>query len=201
MKQKDLIWLIIPILLGTLSIAIWLYEINSIVGWNSLDWLSQELYSVYIITFLAVASYLLPSAKISNVSTTKVLACGITMYLAAIGAFVLARGVFYDLYSRVPESINASTWSIWKLFGIVSLVAVVFFLLKQWFLDATDRFHILTLVVALIAVVPMSLISVEYVPGFGVDDHFVDAVKMGYPVFWTNVLLGVTSFLMSRKII
>lgn len=201
MKQKDLIWLIIPILLGVFSLAIWLYEINTIIGWNSLNWLQQELYSVYIITLLAVISYLLPIARISKVGMKKVFACGITMYMVALGSFLLARTVFYDLYSRVPNSINLSTWSIWKLFGIVSLVAVVFFLLKQWFLDATDRFHILTLVVALIAVVPMSLITIEYIPGFGVEDHFVDAVKMGYPVFWTNVLLGITSFLMSRKII
>ncbi|MCP4437335.1 MAG: hypothetical protein GY810_00010 [Aureispira sp.] len=201
MKQKDFIWFLMPLFLGSLSLLIWLYEINSIIGWNSLEWLNQELYSIYIITLLVVISYLLPIAKISQVGMARVLVCGLTMYGAAIGGFILARGVFYDLYNKIPESINHYAWSIWKLFAIVLLVAIVFFLLKQWLLDATDRFHILTLIVALIAVVPMSLITVEYIPGFGVEDHFVDAVKMGYPVFWINVLLGITSFFMSRKII
>jgi hypothetical protein len=57
------------------------------------------------------------------------------------------------------------------------------------------------LVAVFITVVPASLATVEWIPGFGNGITFVDAVKMGYPMFWINVLLGWTAFAMVKKAI
>jgi hypothetical protein len=39
--------------------------------------------------------------------------------------------------------------------------------------------------------IPLSLITILLIPGFGHQTGWIDAVKMGYPVFWVTVLLGV----------
>jgi hypothetical protein len=59
----------------------------------------------------------------------------------------------------------------------------------------------MTIVAVFISIVPASLISIEWVKGFASTESFVDAVKMGYPVFWLNTLLGWVSYAMAKRII
>jgi hypothetical protein len=169
------------------------------VGWKSLDWLRVPLYSVPIVAGLVVASYLLPILMWSKAKWSIILACTASMYAAAFGGYWAGKFLFMALYSRAAS--EKHVWHVWAMILLVTVVAAIFFFLKQRFLFKSGRFHILTLVAVFITVVPASLATVEWIPGFGNGITFVDAVKMGYPMFWINVLLGWTAFAMVKKAI
>lgn len=191
--------LLIPVLLGLLAWGIWLYEIVHVVGWMSLDWLTLPLYSVYIVTGITVASYLAPILLWSKAKWYVMLACIVGMYLAAYGGYYLGRMMFTQLYAGVTDSKHVL--DVWALFFIVLMVSAVFFFLKQYFLFKSGQFHVLTLMAVFISVIPASLATIEWFPGFGNSVGFVDAVKMGYPMFWVNLMLGWTAYAMVRKLI
>ena len=90
---------------------------------------------------------------------------------------------------------------VWYLIFVVSIVAVFFYYVKQFLLFKSEIFHIMTIIAVFISIIPASLISIEWVKGFAVIESFVEAVKMGYPIFWLNVLMGFVSYAMVRKII
>jgi hypothetical protein len=59
----------------------------------------------------------------------------------------------------------------------------------------------MTIVAVFISIIPASLISIEWIKGFATSVSFVESVKMGYPLFWLNVMLGWVSYAMVKKII
>jgi len=60
LNKIDYLALVVPVLLGALSILLWLLEIIHLKGWFGINWMTSELISVYLITFLVVLSYILP---------------------------------------------------------------------------------------------------------------------------------------------
>lgn len=197
---KDFIALTIPILLGILAWGIWLYEIVNRVGWESANWLRVPLCSVYIITGITVVSYLAPILMWSKAKWYVMSACILGMYLAAYGGYYFGRYLFTQLYLK-QFSDKTHVMDVWALFFLVLAVSAVFFSLKQYFLFKSGQFHILTLMAVFISVIPASLATVEWFPGFGSTIGFIDAVKMGYPMLWVNILLGWTAYAMVRKLI
>jgi hypothetical protein len=196
---KDFIALALPLFLGVVAWGVWLYEITQIVGWAGLEWLRVELYSVYVITGITVLSYLLPIFMWSRAKWYWNLTCFLGMYLAGLGGYWSGRYLLTQLYSRIPHEHHIS--QLWALFLVLLIVSSVFFFLKQYFLFRSGSFHVLTLMAVFIAVVPASLGTVEWFPGFGSMHSFVDAVKMGYPIFWVNLFLGWTAYAMVKKLI
>ena len=47
--------------------------------------------------------------------------------------------------------------------------------------------------------IPLSMISVKVIPGFGSGSDWIDAVKMGYPVFWMIASLGISGLMISKQ--
>jgi hypothetical protein len=197
---RDFLSLIVPVLLGLASMGLWLLDIFLGPGWVGLDWIRQEMGSVYVITGLAIVSYLFPFLLHSAyVSWLTLVVCGAGMYTTALMGFFAARSVFFRVYSRLP--VNEHIWVVLELFMIAIAVALVLFYLKQYFLFRSDRLHAITLMFAFVSVIPASIISVEWLVNFGNDSSFVDAVKMGYPFLWINIFLGHIAYLMVKKII
>lgn len=196
---KDFIALLLPLLLGVGAWGIWIYEMTQVVGWHGLEWLRVELVSVYVVTGISVLSYLLPIFMWSRAKWYWNLVCFLGMYAAGLGGYWMGRYLLVRLYSRVPH--DHHIMHLWALFFVLLVVSSVFFFLKQYFLFKSGSFHVLTLMAVFIAVVPASLGMVEWFPGFGSMHSFVDSVKMGYPVFWVNLLLGWTAYAMVKKLI
>lgn len=192
---KDLILLIIPIAIGACCLLLWWYELHALIGWQGMGWVRESLTSVYIITGLVVFVFLLPILVELNMSIIWLVIYGLLLYGASLGAFFTAKAVFYTLHAEalVTNDHQMIAFSIWKLMGIAIALSAVYFIPMRHFHKKTDGMHVLTILVAIISVVPASLISVENLPLWGAKMAFVDAVKLGYPVFWIPIFLGLLS--------
>jgi len=198
-KYVDVIALIIPVFLGMASLAIWLTEIRYFVGWNGIEWIRTDLKSVYIATLLAVCSYILPVVIISKPKWPNAILSIILLYIFSLFSYFISKWIFKQLYIKMGDETHVMY--VWYLIFVVTIVAVFFYYVKQFLLFKSEIFHIMTIIAVFISIIPASLISIEWVKGFAVIESFVEAVKMGYPIFWLNVLMGFVSYAMVRKII
>ncbi len=79
------------------------------------------------------------------------------------------------------------------------LIALIYALLIP-FINKRKRVPAYLLLLLAFLVTPfLSMVSIKIWPGFGTGTDWVDAVKMGYPVFWTTLTLGLTGFLIKLK--
>jgi hypothetical protein len=207
---KDLLFLALPLLIGCLTWGIWYYELQgaNIPNQNAYDWIHQLQIAPSIIVILVVLIYLLPQIIEFKIPWYWCLFHLILLSIVGYCSYLLAQDIFKDLYKeRVFSFItntenNIAAWSAWKLFGITTLVSILFFVPIRQFHKSTDGMHILTIMVAIIAVIPMSLISLE-IHHFWQSETtpfvFVRAVQLGYPVLWLPVLLGVFSVATAKE--
>jgi len=192
---KDIFLLIIPIVVGMVSCLMWWYELHYVVGWKGIGWIHQPLTSVYIIPLLVVLVFLLPMRMELKMPIKWLLFYLILLYGASLYTYFFAKQIFYTLYTQglIGGDNRIITLAIWKLMTIVILLSVVYFIPMRHFHKTTDGMHILTIMVAIISVVPASLIFVEQLPFWSEGTAFIDAVKLGYPTFWMPIFLGLLS--------
>jgi hypothetical protein len=198
-KKIDAFVLSIPVLLGTVSMILWLTEIIYRVGWNGIEWIVTDLKSVYLLTLLAVLSYVLPMIFLSKVKVRNTIISLTLLYLFSLLGYFATKWIFRQLFDKIGD--DTHVLYVWLLIFDVTVIAAIFYYTKQYFLLKSERFHLMTIVAVFISIVPASLISIEWVKGFASTESFVDAVKMGYPVFWLNILLGWVSYAMAKRII
>jgi hypothetical protein len=192
---KDIFLLIVPIVVGVISLLMWWYELHQVVGWQGLGWIRQPLISVYIIPFLIVLAFILPLRMELKMPLGWTLFYFILLYGASVGTYFLTKDIFYILYTQglIGGDNGIITLSIWKLMGTVILLSIVYFIPMRHFHKTTDGMHILTIMVAIISVVPASLICIEQLPLWDTAVTFMDAAKLGYPIFWMPIFLGLLS--------
>jgi hypothetical protein len=195
----DIFALSIPVLLGTVSVLLWLSEIIHLIGWFGIEWIVVDLKSVYIITLFAVLSYVLPILIFIKVKTGKVFLSIVLLYIFSLLGYFATKEIFRQLFDKIGY--DTHVLYVWLLIFDVTLIAAIFYYTKQYFLFKSERFHLMTIVAVFISIIPASLISIEWLRGFASTESFVDSVKMGYPVFWLNVLLGWVSYAMVKRII
>lgn len=177
----------------------WLAELIYVVGWEGEKWGTAYLNTVYLICFFVVLSYLSPVLIFVKVKFKNFIITFTILYISSILAYYIAKKLFIELYHKMPE--DKHVIYVWLLIVLVTVVAFVFFYIKQMLLYKSDRFHVMTLVAVFISVVPASLITLEWIKGFVSTESFIDAVKMGYPIFWLNIFLGLVSYSMVRRLI
>ena len=192
---KDIFLLITPVFIGVISFFMWSYELHQVVGIGDFAWLREPLTSVYFISFLIVAAFLLPLRTELKMPIGWSLFYVLLLYGASLGTYFLAKQIFYILYTKglIAGDNRIITLSIWKLLGTVILLSTIYFIPMRHFHRQTDGMHILTIMVAIISVVPASLICIEQIPLWSDETAFIDAVKLGYPTFWMPVFLGSLS--------
>lgn len=192
---KDIFLLTVPIVIGGISLLMWWYELHQIVGWQGYNWVRQPLWSIYVISFLIVVAFILPMQIELKMPIGWVLFYLVLLYGASIGAYFWAKHIFYVLYTKglIEGDNQVITLSIWKLLATVILLSGIYFIPMRHFHKTTDGMHVLTIMIAIISVVPASLICVEQFPFWSRETAFMDAVKLGYPVFWLPIFLGLLS--------
>jgi hypothetical protein len=192
---KDIFLLITPILIGVISWLMWSYELHQVVGARGFAWLREPLTSIYIISFLIVVAFLLPLRVELKMPIGWTLFYLVLLYGASVGTYFLAKQIFYTLYTRglIAGDNRIITLSIWKLLGTVILLSAIYFIPMRHFHKSTDGMHILTIMIAIISVVPASLICIEQLPLWSTQTAFIDAVKLGYPILWLPIFLGSLS--------
>ncbi len=201
---KDLLFLVLPFLAGVLSLCIWWFSFDPSATSNHLDWINQVSNMPHVVILIVVLVYLFPQIQLFKIPFFWSLFYIFLLSATASVGFVFAKNVFIYLYQcRIDPSCidNTIALSVWKLLGLTTIVSLVFFAPIRHFHDATDGLHVFTIMVAIIGVIPMSLISIEWL-NWG--DHagafvFVQATHLGYPVFWLPILLGLFSVATAKE--
>ena len=188
-KNKFLLLLIA--ILAIASSGIWLFEITVVKGWHSLNWLSGTLFAPFICTFLAAIVYLSPF-YLNKFTLKNILVSLVILYAVNLLCFFIGREICFLLYCR---------YCIWSASGLVILLLVAllvtFFLgFAYWyvtnkFLRKLSKKYVFFISLGVITSVPFSILTIHIYSGFGSQTGWVDAVKMGYPIFWCVLLLGL----------
>lgn len=192
---KDISLLVLPVVVGIISLLLWWYELHQVIGWQGLGWVRKPLTSVYVIPLLIVVAFLLPMRVELKMPIGWTLFYLLLLYGASVGAYFMAKQIFYTLYTKglIVGNNKVITLSIWKLMATVILLSIVYFVPMRHYHKTTDGMHILTIMVAIISVIPASLICIEQMPLWSRNATFMDAVKLGYPIFWMPIFLGTLS--------
>jgi hypothetical protein len=188
-------WLM-PLLVALLCWLLWWGELTYWVPQQPYAWTQHHWYSVYPIIVLIIGVFLWPLQRAFDMPWRWLLFYGLLLALVSGSAYWVIHSIFQNLYLDFflgDPATNLMAWSIWKLLALALVVALFYFLPLWHFHTTTDGMHILTLLEVFILVVPCSLISLECFPMGSTSISFINAVKLGYPVFWLPIGLGYLS--------
>jgi hypothetical protein len=178
------------------AIALWLGEILFIKGWHGLSWLHGSLYSPYLSTLFVVAAFLTPFVADNSLTKKNAGIAFCLLYLISIIFYWLGRIVACFPYMYLFWT--TAQYYLMNFLGLLlfPLFAICYWFITQKFIRKTKKIHILYLTLFSLAVLPLSMMSIWICPGFGAGDGEIDAVKMGYPVFWMAMMVGLAGLLM-----
>ena len=109
-------------------------------------------------------------------------------FAAALTAFVLLRFVAFELFSGgAPAGLTVGVGSA-LLLGVI-LVPIGFPIASNRWLGPTGYRAIPCLAGALLLVLPLSFATIHLLPALNGSTDEIHAIKMGYPVFWTALLV------------
>lgn len=182
--------LLLTCLLATTGTALWLIEIINFKGWYSLNWLNETLYSPYLIILVSVFAFIVPFITTNQLSIKKITRPVILLYLVSLISYQSGKHLCYTLYAFGDWTDNL------LLLGTMALIPFLLHALVYWYvthriIKTSTPSKAVYFVMFNILVVPLSMISILINSGFGSGTDWVDAVKMGYPVFWMTLMLGL----------
>ncbi|PTL84856.1 hypothetical protein [Vitiosangium sp. GDMCC 1.1324] len=182
--------------LACLGLACWLYEVLAVRGWDGLAWLYPfPLSAIPACLFVALASWL-PVCGQGTSSRWKVGLYLVLAWSVALGSFTLARDAVFGLLGSRTMGMSAEEMRTYHLtqlgwlFAALVLASVGMGVGLRWLGFPVRRRTVLLLALALVAVPPASLLTLQVVPALHGQRDFIHAVKMGYPVFWTVLLVA-----------
>ncbi len=124
------------------------------------------------------------------------------LYSINVICFYLGKQLCYEMYSRFGWLSGTSTEII--LIPFQGLALFIFLGLSYWLtahklLKKNKKINVFFITILLLLSIPLSLLTIQINSGFGSGTGWVDAVKMGYPVFWITMLLGLSGLLITRQ--
>ncbi len=190
--------LLVIFLLSLTAITLWLGEVLFIKGWHGLNWLRGPLYSPFLSTLFVVAAFMSSLIQYSDLTKKNIIIAFCLLYLVSIFFYTAGKE-----FTTIPYQM--AIWSridyyILEFMGFMlfPLMALVYWFITQKFIRKTKKIHILYLTLFSLAVLPLSMLSIWICPGFGTGDGEIDAIKMGYPVFWMAMMMGLAGLLMKN---
>jgi hypothetical protein len=164
--------------------GLWLGEVWWVIGWAGLAWLdSFNWSSLPICAVIMVSSSYFVSPDAEWRERMKFVLSGSAL---TIGAFVAGRWAMFEFFSA---------WLFVNNAAVAALVAAGL-AVSVGLTAATSRWlaplHIWTagvVVVALVLVLPLSVMTVKEFPALNGSIDEIHAIKMGYPVLWTALLV------------
>ena len=198
------IWtsLIIIFVFSILGLGLWLCEIVEIKTWNSLNWLRGQLYSPFIAILFSVFAFMTPFFVNRQLTSKKTIVSIIIFYTTNIICFEIGKQLCYVMYSRLWWLSGTTTDII--LMVIIALSLFIFIGFSYWltthkFIKKNKKINMLFTTLLILLTIPLSLLTIYINTGFGSGTDWEDAVKMGYPIFWTTMLLGLIGLIIARQ--
>ncbi len=194
--------LLLALFIGILCNFLWLYEILSIKSWVGLNWLNGYMNSVFLIIPLTVSTYVLSMRLLKRISIKNILFAILILSFISFISFELARRVLYIVHSKFFVLSYSQLSSILLIStGILVpnlIFSIGYYYVTNKFLIKTAKRTILLFLGTVILCIAFSLLSIKLVSGYGSGHNFIDSVKMGYPVFWLNILLCVSAVIIFK---
>lgn len=164
--------------LAIIAFLAWRFEMTFIVGWQGLDWVYSFLYSPSLITILVTLATLLPFyIARKRVIDTKIAIPIFLLFVTGILSYYIAS-IVLRLGPWAPQILYLSI--------VVLVNAIIFYFTLVYFVQKVSILYILGVIVAIIAVAPLS------------DFLDLDIVKAGVPFFWIVFNMGIVSTLAAK---
>ncbi len=169
-----------------LSQVIWLLEIVVTIGWKGDAWLKRDLYAPVLICLFAALTYITPFWVRYRKIDTRIILTVLTFYMINFSCYLLADVFFKGLhYHSTP---------LLKVLGILIFIIFAggyYYVTNELIMPIKKRFALLFVLCELMMYI-LSMICHFIFSGFDTTVQWVGAVKMGYPAFWINILLGIS---------
>jgi hypothetical protein len=172
------------ILTALIAWGLWLGEVCWVKGWAGLAWLDGFNWSALpICAVIVVTSSCVVSPDVGWRQRIPFVLFG---FVVAAGAFVAGRWAMIEIGSAwvFPFYDPLITLAAAGLAVSVGLTAAA----SRW-LAPVHVWTALVVIVALVLVLPLSLITIKVLPALSGDTDDIHAIKMGYPVLWTALLV------------
>ena len=199
-SRKKILTFAIIFLLSVLGNALWLFEVVQIKGWHSLSWLSGTLYSPYFILLFVVFAFITPFIIKGGLSVKNTIVWAAILYFVCLICFEAGKQLSYMIYSRFFFLTNGP----FQYFILIPLLVFVFFGFTLWFtthllINPNRKINMLIISLLCPLAIVLSMVTINVFRGFGSQTDWVDAVKMGYPVFWLTLATGFSGMIMVRQ--
>lgn len=168
--------------------SLWLAEVCWVKGWAGLAWLSGFNWCVLPICALIVitASYFVTMhAKWSERMIFVSVGWAITVI-----AFAVARRATFELFSGGISGRAGVGAAIVLLIAGLIVSAVLTISANRWLVSLHYWTGILV-AVGLMLVLPLSVFTIRIFPALNGSTDEIHSIKMGYPIFWTAVLVPI----------
>lgn len=181
---------------GVTTWALWLSEVVLVKGWEGLGWLSGFNWSALPISALIIVmcSYFL-TERANWSQRTIFLGVG---YVIIVAAFSIARWAAFELFSGgILDGAGLAPTVVLLAAGLM-VSAGLTISANRWLV----RLHYWTgilVALALLLVLPLSFATIRVFPAFNGSTDQIHSIKMGYPIFWTAVLVPVAMRLGKEK--
>jgi hypothetical protein len=207
-QNKVMLTVLAILALGGLSCAAWLAEVALLKGWEGLRWLESYPNAAFVGIPCVVLSVVLPILISRRTKPRHVALFVASACLVAWLSFSLARNALLELHSTsaawmvlAGERAMALTFTLRHLGALVSagvLAALGFTVAMRIFLAHVGWWTAGLFLLAIALVMPMGKLTILVMPALNGQTDYLHVVKMGYPLFWTNVLMGLASWLAVR---
>jgi hypothetical protein len=185
-------------LLAILSWVFWLYEIVAKIGWASLDWLNQDLFSPYLICLLVSVAYIHPFwVRYKNIDG-KLILTTLTLFVLNVSVFLLSDVVLRTIFSRFGF-LQSGFYKFNTSMGLILLFGLgYFFITDKLIFKIKTKYALLFLACPFLMFV-LGTFTNFFIRGFATSWGVIDSIKMGFPQFWICVLMGFLGIYISSS--
>jgi hypothetical protein len=173
--------------------SMWWTEIWWIKGWNSMAWLSGYNWSAIPICLCVAAVSSIALAR--SIPLARRLRFVAVASLLMWAAFDIGRAALFELgRTWLPRAGLVDTWLATLLLADLGVAFALVFCTQKLLVPLRPWTGLL-LLFALSAVAPLSAATIKLIPAVRGQTDAIHAVKMGYPVFWTALLVPLCLWL------
>lgn len=186
--------------LGLAAIGLWLAEVLRVKGWQGLRWLDGYPWAAVPVCLFVALGALIAAGGETVRPVRRPAGFVVAVWITSLGSFEISRVSLIDLHTPSWLLLDPELVTLWmkisllspliRLAVAVALASVGIYLSIHFFLRPISRWTILYLAGGFLLVVPASLLTIRVVPAINGATDYLHAVKMGYPTFWTVVLVG-----------
>lgn len=191
--------------LGALSTAAWLAEVTFFKGWEGLRWLEGYPKAAVFGISAVATSAVLAIRLVCKAARFRLMLFGVAVGAVGWSSFELARRSLYELHSRSAGFLSlAGDAGLARILVMKNLACLAgSALLASGGLAAATRLLVgrrrwwwlfCRYLVAIGLIFPLSSLTIRVLPALNGATDSMHVIKMGYPLFWANVLVGVVSW-------